>query len=356
MILQCAFFFTPLSWAMISIGTHMNSIERALSILLLLTGGRLITAATLAERFEVSLRTIYRDVDRLIALGIPVEAERGAEGGYRLAKDYLQPPVALTRNETAALLTTLALVRSLRTLPLKSDLDSAERKLIASLPKSVLGLLGDAERVIGIEPMPADIFHYATKAEPTEHWQAALDGFMVGLLENRRVCFEHHNPARTEPKSHDVEPLGVFFDRDLWYLAGRSVDTNDTKIYRADRVRHVEVSGFHFRPDREFQVSSLLGGAWLSQAMRRWEREEPICEIRMTKTQALKLSQDWYYRHAIMEPDGPGHILLKLPGAEPRRILPLMRWLGPGAEILKPASLRREMVEDLRKLLQSHQD
>ena len=70
----------------------MNPLERALAILLLLTRKRLLPASELAERFEVSVRTIYRDIDRLIALGIPIEAERGAEGGFRLSSDYLSPP------------------------------------------------------------------------------------------------------------------------------------------------------------------------------------------------------------------------------------------------------------------------
>ena len=92
----------------------MNPLERALAILLLLTRKRLLPASELAERFEVSVRTIYRDIDRLIALGIPIEAERGAEGGFRLSGDYLSPPIALNRVETTALLVALTLVRGLR--------------------------------------------------------------------------------------------------------------------------------------------------------------------------------------------------------------------------------------------------
>uniref|UniRef100_UPI003D0E5DB4 helix-turn-helix transcriptional regulator n=1 Tax=Roseibium sp. TaxID=1936156 RepID=UPI003D0E5DB4 len=242
----------------------MNPIERALGILLMLTGGKLVSATSLAERFQVSHRTIYRDIDRLIALGVPVDAERGAEGGYRLASGYIQPPVALTRNETAALLAAMALVRSSRTVPLAGDLASAEKKLLASLPKSVHGLLKEADRIVGIEPIPPDIFHSGTKAEPTEDWQTALDGFMAGILDSKRVRFDHVNPARRTVKAHDVEPYGVMFDRDLWYLAGRCVDTDLLKVYRADRVRNLEISGLFFRPDRNFSIQNLLGGAWLS--------------------------------------------------------------------------------------------
>jgi predicted DNA-binding transcriptional regulator YafY len=328
----------------------MNPIERALGILLLLTGGKLVPATALAERFQVSLRTIYRDIDRLIALGVPVDAERGAEGGYRLASGYLQPPVALTRNETAALIAAMSLVRSSRTVPLASDLTSAEKKLLASLPKAVHGLLKEADRIVGIEPIPPDIFHSGTKAEPTEDWQKALDGFMAGILDSKRVRFEHVNPARETGKAHEVEPYGVMFDRDLWYLAGRCVDTNLVKVYRADRVQDLEISGLFFRPDKDFSIQNLLGGAWLSQAMRRWEQEEQIAKILITASQAKKLSADWYYRHAVFTPAGEGKILISIPSTSRMRILPLVRWLGPGAELLAPEPLRQEFAAELEEL------
>ncbi len=332
----------------------MNPIERALGILLLLTGGKLVPAKVLADRFHVSLRTVYRDIDRLIALGVPIDAERGAEGGYRLAKGYLQPPVALTRNETAALLTAMALVRSSRTVPLANDLSSAEQKLLATLPKAVHGLLKDAERIVGIEPIPPDIFHSGTKAEATDAWQSALDGFMTGILEARRVRFDHVNPSRQTRKSHDVEPQGVMFDRDLWYLAGRCVDTDTLKVYRADRVHDLEISGFRFRPPQDFSIQSLLGGAWLSHAMRRWEQEDKISKIRLTARQAKRLSADWYYRHAVFTPIANGEILISIPSVDPGRILPLVRWLGPGAELLEPAHLREEIASEYAALANAH--
>ncbi|MDN3721678.1 WYL domain-containing protein [Roseibium salinum] len=62
------------------------------------------------------------------------------------------------------------------------------------------------------------------------------------------------NPARQTVKAHDVEPYGVLFDRDLWYLAGRCVDTDLLKVYRADRVRNLEISGLFFSgPTRRFR-------------------------------------------------------------------------------------------------------
>ncbi|ALV26399.1 helix-turn-helix transcriptional regulator [Pannonibacter phragmitetus] len=333
----------------------MNPIERALGILLLLGSGKLVTATALSERFQVSLRTIYRDVDRLIALGVPVEAERGAEGGYRLAKGYIQPPVALTRRETAALLIVLSVARGLRTTPLAADLETAERKLIASLPRPAQELLTNGERIVGVEPLPPDIFHDSPSIEPNAGWQEALDRFMEGLLEGRRVRFEHHNPSRTEPRAHEVEPLGVIFDRDLWYLAGRSVEADDLRIYRADRIFNMEVSGLRFRPPKEFSVQALLNGAWLSRAMRRWQSEDPSGIILVSDEQARTLARDWYYRHAAFSPAANGKVRITVTDISKERLFPLLRWLGPGAELIEPSALRPLFAAELAAMSAAHQ-
>src|SRR5258707_9729172 len=81
----------------------MTRIERGFAILLLLSDGSLIAATDLARRFEVSVRTIYRDVEMLSATGVPVYAERGASGGYRPLEGFFMPPVSFIRREAVAL-------------------------------------------------------------------------------------------------------------------------------------------------------------------------------------------------------------------------------------------------------------
>jgi len=339
----------------------MNPIERALGILLLLTGGQR-SAGKLAERFGVSVRTVYRDVERLNALGIPVEAERGAEGGYRLARHFLQPPVALTRRETASLLVALALVRGLKATPLLEDLDSAQAKLLASLPAAARDLFAQGERIVAIEQPPPDIFHVEAETTGPGDMQAAVDAFMTGLLEGRRLRLSHENPYRGRIVDYDLEPYGILFDRDRWYLYGFEVDLAAPRFLRADRIRAVEVSGLRFRPRPGMSVQSQIGRQWLSRAMRRWEGEGPVSEIRVTGAQAALLARDWYYRHATVtgqtDETGsrtrPGAAVLRVPNTDPTVILPLVRWLGPGAEILAPPALRdrhrREIAEMARDL------
>jgi predicted DNA-binding transcriptional regulator YafY len=332
----------------------MNPIERALGILLVLTGGKRVSAAELARRFEVSLRTIYRDVERLLALGVPVEADRGAEGGYRLPPGYIQPPVALTRSETAALLVALALVRGLRATPLLADLDTAEKKLLAALPRAARDLLINGSRLVGIEALPPDIFHSQRPPAGGGNSQRAVDGFLEGLLGGRRVRFLHESASRGTEREHEVEPAGLLYDRDYWYLVGRSLEHGEVRLWRADRVSTITVTGFAYRPDPEFSVASLLGREWLNKAMRRWEAEGEGARIRITAQQAEVLGRDWFYRHAAIAPDGDGRLVMTLPDADRGTVFPLLRWLGPGAELLAPAALRNELGEQLAALAAVH--
>jgi len=325
----------------------VNPLERALAILLLLTRKRLLPGSELAERFEVSVRTIYRDIDRLIALGIPIEADRGAEGGFRLSGDYLSPPIALNRVETTALLVALSLVRGLETTPLKSDLETAEAKLLAALPKAAREVLARGPKIVGIEKPPDDIFHGRRPAPRPEDHQAAIDRFLEGILVQRRVEVTHRNPRRPSERMHEIEPHGLLWDRDLWYLVGRSLEANEVRMWRADRVLSIKVTGMAFRPTADFDIREMLGRQWLERAMRIWDVQTEPTRIRLTADAASKLRRDWFYRHAAYFEGGDGNVVMSIPDTDPRSVLPLVRWLGGEAEILAPDHLREGMRAEL---------
>ena len=323
-----------------------------MGLLLALSGGRAVAAPELARRFEVSLRTIYRDVDRLLRLGVPVEAERGAQGGYRLAEGYLQPPVGLTRAETAALLVALAVVRGLKATPLEPALETAEKKLLASLPGPARALLKEGGRIVAVEASPEDVFHWEKQVSTPLDGGPAVDGFLDGILRMRRVRLRYENPYRETLREHEIEPQGILFDRDRWYLVGRSLDYGEERIWRADKVHEIKVTGFAFRPERGFDVRRYLGRAWLAAAFERWfaEDERAVTRIRLNSERAETLKRDWFYRHARYTDLELGFTIMSVPEIDPRSILPLVRWLGPEAELLSPEHLRRAMAEDARRL------
>ena len=140
---------------------------------------------------------------------------------------------------------------------------------------------------------------------------------------------------------HEIEPHGLLWDRDLWYLVGRSLEANEIRMWRADRVLSIRVTGMAFRPASDFDIRALLGRQWLERAMRTWDIEKEGSRIRMSADAASRLRRDWYYRHAAYLEGDDGQVVMSIPDTDPGSVLPLVRWLGEEAEILEPPACAR---------------
>jgi len=344
----------------------MKRFDRILGILLFLRSKPSISAAELARQFETSTRTIYRDLETLSALGVPLYAERGRRGGVRLLPGYFLPPLMFTQQEAIALLLGLALQRSLRAIPFPTERELAEKKLLAALPDTLRSLLTKVEQLVGFERTPSDIFHpEPAKPEPgvTASCPAEQAGlqqsqtvstFFQAVLDGKLVLMHYASPYRAQESAVLVEPLALLWDRDRWYLAGRLAERKETvRLWRAERVVHIAPRQPLVRVRPAFDVRELLGRSWLAAAMEEWRGRAPV-KIRLTCAQAERLQQDWYYRHAQFEPITEDQMVMSFGEDNPTFVLELVRWLGPGAELLEPVAWRARMKQELTQMLASY--
>ncbi len=186
----------------------MNRLDRALGILLVLRGGKTFSAPELSRRFEVSTRTIYRDIETLCAVGVPIYAEIGRAGGFRLVEGYFLPPVMFSVGEAVSLLLGLALMRSLRARPFAAEIETADQKLLAAVPEQLRAVLAKTQQIIGFERMPADIFHpersaphRSTGASDAESREGmVISAFLQAVFDRKTVALDYRSPygARTE--------------------------------------------------------------------------------------------------------------------------------------------------------------
>jgi predicted DNA-binding transcriptional regulator YafY len=335
----------------------MQRFDRILGILLFLRSGQSVTATELARHFEVSTRTIYRDVEALSLLGIPVYAERGREGGFRLLEGYFLPPLMFSTQEAISLLLGLTLLGSLQAQPFLAEMETARKKLLAAVPDRLRATLIEANKIIGFEKLPENIFDpEPSPAEAPSEGAEALEGevvslFLQAILDGLTVLFLYRSPYRAKTKNFTVEPLGLFWDRDHWYLVGHLAgQAGAPRLWRSDRVLEIKL-GRPTPPKRDaFDIRELLGRNWLKPAMERWRQETPV-KIRLSPAQAQRLQKDWYYRHAHFEPAGEQQILMMFGADDQAAVLELLRWLGPGAELLEPRAWRATMREELGRML-----
>jgi predicted DNA-binding transcriptional regulator YafY len=344
----------------------MNRLDRALAILLLLRGGATLPAAELAARFEVSTRTIYRDIETLSAVGVPVFAEMGRAGGFRLLAGYFLPPVMFTTGEAVSLLLGMTLLRSLRATPFAAELETAEQKLLAAVPDHLRAVLMEARTIIGFERPPDDLFHPEPPdvqlfATPDATAAASREGetvtlFLQAVLDRRTILLDYHSPYGGRQDRLTVAPLGLFWDRDRWYLAGRRIGGSEAvRLWRADRVRAIVSRTLTAEPMPPFDVRDLLGRVWLRRAMDEW-RAEGAVTIRVTERQAARLREDWYYRHAHYETLPDGRVLMTFGEYNRAIVLELLRWLGPGAELIEPRAWRMTLRAELTEMIASYTD
>ena len=337
----------------------MKELERILGMLLALQSKRTISAKQLAKRFDVSTRTIYRDLQTMSLLGIPVYTERGRHGGIRLLDGYFLPPLMFSRSEAIALLLGMIMLRTLRAAPFQAEAGTATQKLLAAIPEQLRATLARLGQIIGAELSSGDIFH-SEPDEPSSNGNAQRDSatlthFLQALLDGNAVRLTYQSPYRETALSADARPLGIFWDRGRWYLAATEPDSAQAeRLWRADRVTAISTITNHGQTDNgrsDFDIAALLGHSWLKTAMDAWRERAPV-RLRITPEQAQRLQQDWYYRFAQYEAAEDGKITMTFGEGDVDLVLALVRWLGPGAELLSPAPWRDTLRAQLQDMLQ----
>lgn len=330
----------------------MRRNDRLFGILLRLRGGQVVSATELASAFEVTARTIYRDVDALSAMGVPIYAERGRTGGFRLLDGYFLPALAFTQEEATSLALGVAMLRGQRLRPYTTALESAERKLLAAMPERLSATLAQAARFIGFEADPEGQLQSDTEISslqdpPLEAERNAVDTFLGCILSGTQVRLRYRSPYRAEASEVTAAPRAIFSDRQRWYLVGEPVDrAGETRLWRADRVIEIDATNQPVTENRQFDLRRLLGRAWLRSAMSEWSREAPV-RIKLTTKQADRLRQDWYYRHAGFDQPEAGQVMMTFGEDRQEYVFELLRWLGQGAELLEPAEWRRSFQQEM---------
>ncbi|MFI9174666.1 helix-turn-helix transcriptional regulator [Streptomyces lincolnensis] len=231
--------------------------DRLLSILLLLqTRGR-ITAPDLAARLEVSVRTIYRDIEALSATGVPVYAERGRHGGIELLAGFRTDVTGLTADESRALFI-LAAQGAHAALGLDAALGSALRKVMAALP---------APHRPAAEVTSRRILVDATRWKGGPGKTVDLDVLQDAVFADRRLRLRYRHSGEPETRTYTVDPYGLVAKAGVWYLvADRRARP---RLFRADRIRSATLltDPVKRRPGVE------LADAW--EVLRRQVEERP---------------------------------------------------------------------------------
>ena len=316
--------------------------SRLISVLLLLqTRGRM-TAGQLAQELEVSIRTVYRDVEELSASGIPVYADRGANGGFQLVEGYRTRLTGLTTEEAEALFLS-GYPGPAAQLGLGTVLAAAQLKVLAALPPE---LRGRASRLR--QRFHLDAPGWFQEAETAPH----LERIAEAVWADRRLQMRYRRGSADGPiVDRIVDPLGVVLKAATWYLVARA--GVDLRTYRVSRIVELTILDDRFERPADFDLAEYWG-----QSVDAYARSMPSFEATLRvrgegfERLALELGQgpvDQAVANAAA-PDEAGWQVITLPLEDLWHAKGQLLQLGADVEVVEPAELRETVAAASRAM------
>lgn len=221
----------------------MNKAERLLQTVNLLRNRRtVLTAKQIAERLDVSERTVYRDIQSLMLTGVPVEGEAGV--GYRIQRNFELPPLMFDRSEVEALLLGARMVRSWSDKALAASANSALNKILAVLPPDLRELE---------ETSPIRVPHFQGQSGAAKYSEQVRRA----ITAKQKVLLDYRDVNQT-PSERIIWPLGLFFWGAAWTLVAWCELRSDFRIFRLDRMQKCEPQKDFFVTDKSRSLDAYL--------------------------------------------------------------------------------------------------
>lgn len=210
--------------------------DRIVDILIQLQSKRIVKAHELANRFDVSLRTIYRDIKSLEQAGVPIIGEAGT--GYSLIDGYRLPPIVFSKEEAMSFIGAEKLMEKFMDQKLITNYKSAIYKIKSVLKAHDKELVSNIEDQIEMTKSSYNIFN-----KEVPH---ALQSFLESLGNKRQVQIHYTGVKDSFSQSRIIEPIGLFHENGFWYIAAYCLNRLDYRQFRADRVDNLKVLDSNF--------------------------------------------------------------------------------------------------------------
>ena len=312
--------------------------SRLLSILMVLqTRGR-VTAEALAAEFEVSVRTIYRDIEELSAADVPVYADRGPNGGFQLLDGYRTKLTGLSPAEAETLFLA-GLPGPAAELGLADVLTAAQLKLTAALP----------ERVRATANRVAARFHL----DPVGWFRSADKARLLPAIAQavwNETCLDVRYRGRAGSVVRKLQPLGLVLKAGIWYLVARAGD--QLRTYRISNILEMSVTDERFARPKDFDLVRF----W-TMSSRAYEvglyRSEAALRVSPSGMSKLDLLGSVVAQAAVetaAPPDWDGWVRVVIPIESIEQAAADLIKLGTEVEVLDPPQLRRRIAENAQAL------
>lgn len=264
-------------------------LERLMTITILLLNRKRVQAQELADQLEVSLRTIYRDLDSLGQAGIPIVSYTGMEGGYEIMDSFRLDRQLLSFDELTALSTALRGLESTRAYD-RSNMDLLLGKVGAMVAQAEQGRAGEGGRIhVDFTPW-----------KNSEEDQSRYDLLRQAVNDHKLIRFKYTSRTSDE-QERAVEPMALVLKNYAWYLHGYCRLREDYRIFKLTRIRNLSVEGGTFI--RRAETLAQLNERW-NAPERKGSDQENTAVLQFKASAAVSVMDHFNEKDIERLPDG----------------------------------------------------
>lgn len=312
--------------------------DQMLAILWMLNTGAKITAKQIAEKLEISIRTVYRYIDSLCASGVPVVSEGGQNGGYHLLSSFIHSPLVFDLEEQKSLLHAAIFAKEAG-YPFSETLDSATKKLRMHSTQEQEGVLN--RHLAGFDVISRDIDPSVRKT---------LEALEKAAASETSVEIEYRTGREEQPHARLIDPYGILYWNNKWYTVGFCHTRKEIRSFRAERILRITPTQSAFqRPEafsaREFFLQHLLPDPN--------EQSKMVKVVIAGRTEALDdLCIHWFLGHHLKERTGGQAVFLLDERAVHDYVPNFLLPYGTAIQVIEPQSLKKRLVSAASELME----
>jgi predicted DNA-binding transcriptional regulator YafY len=310
----------------------MNRVDRLMAIVMRLQGRRVVRAEDIAAHFEISVRTVYRDIAALGEAGIPILAEPGV--GYGLVKGYHLPPVMFTVEEASALFMGGKLVDHLTDDSLRKQMESALMKIRSVLPRDRQDYLDRLERSTAVVSR-------GSNALPRLSGESLIP-IQRALADRRILTMDYQGGQRREMTRRQVEPLGLVYYSDHWHLIAYCRLRRDVRDFRTDRICKLQLESQLFSGHDDFSLDRYLQAA-------AHDGKFETARARFRPEVMDRVRREWACR-LVEEKEEPEGVVVRLLAYSLEWLAGWIFSFGSMAEILAPERLKQLVAAEAERV------
>jgi predicted DNA-binding transcriptional regulator YafY len=298
-------------------------LERLMAITILLLNRKRVQAQELSDRLEVSLRTIYRDLESLSLAGIPIVSYTGVEGGYEIMENFRLDRQMLSLDELMVMFTALRGLQSTQAVN-HSHMDRLLDKVGALVSQVEQGRFAERDQVhVDFTPW-----------RKNESERAKYELLQKAITEKQLIKFAYTD-SQGEDSERSIEPMGLVLKGYIWYLQGYCLSREDYRTFKLSRLRELRILADHFH--RRDMTVTKLNEQW------RRPRSEQTVELVLRFSGAAKVAAADHFDESEIERQPEGTLLVRTTLPDEKWLISFLLQFKTDLLILEPAHIAAEV-------------